>query len=265
MMVGTGLMLLCLFLYAYFANLFFIRENQYNAQIASDSISDGIAVHMTTGFYDYGEAQKRGIKLMKLVSKLTNINIVELDINESRFKKKKEVKVTVQTEGQLPFKIYDSNGQITYTASSVTKFSGLGLMGADSAIQWGAASAPYASYSNSNRTGIGSHGYITSTDCSGFCWLVYRKMGCTAPLWYTGNMGSYFNTISPAQAQRGDVLFITAAERGSSMGHAKIYLGNGKTLEMTGHRNGIQYGSVDLHNLKGYHFGRIKPQYMGGR
>lgn len=262
MIVGITMMLLCLSIYAYFANLFFLRENQYDAQLAADSIADGVAVSMTSGSYTYKDAAKTGVKMMKLISKHTNSNITELIIDEKRLTKKKEVAVDVQTKSNLAIYEKGHSSQLKATASAVTKFSGLGLLGADSAIQWGYDSRKYAHYSNANRTGIGSHGYITSTDCSGFCWLVYRKMGCTAPLWYTGDMGKYFYHISPSQAVRGDVLFITAAEKGSAMGHAKIYLGNGETLEMTGHVNGIVKKTVDIHNLGGYHFGRIKPQYM---
>lgn len=67
-----------------------------------------------------------------------------------------------------------------------------------------------------------------SFDCSGFVYWVYQQQGITVP----GSTDGYkpyansTNEIDWNQAQPGDILIIFNTERGTSSGHAGIYLGN---------------------------------------
>lgn len=263
MLFGTAFILLCLSFYAYFANMLLIKQHSYDTQTAADSISDGVASYMSQGDKNFEDAENEAIHLIDLIKEKTGVAINSVEIDEEALEDEK-VSVDVSSSHSLVMVSPETENQIySINAHAATIFSIRSIQNMDSALQWGADSAPYAVYSNSNRTGINEQGYISSTDCSGFVWLIYRRVGCTAPLWYTGDMNSYFYEIAPSEARRGDVLFITASERGDDMGHAKMYLGDGRTLEMGGRRTGIHYGTIDLSNLNGYHFGRIKPQYMG--
>ncbi len=67
-----------------------------------------------------------------------------------------------------------------------------------------------------------------SFDCSGFIYWVYQQAGITVPRstsGYEGYIGSSYE-ISWSEAQPGDILIITGSERGTSDGHAAIYLGD---------------------------------------
>lgn len=67
-----------------------------------------------------------------------------------------------------------------------------------------------------------------SFDCSGFVYWVYKQKGITVP-GSTDEYKSYINSgkeIDWSQAQPGDILIIFNTERGTTYGHAGIYLGN---------------------------------------
>lgn len=65
-------------------------------------------------------------------------------------------------------------------------------------------------------------------DCSGFVWYVYDQNGINVP-GSTDGYKSYIGSskeISWDEAQPGDILIVTNTERGTTYGHAAIYLGN---------------------------------------
>lgn len=65
-------------------------------------------------------------------------------------------------------------------------------------------------------------------DCSGFVYWVYKQVGISVP-GSTEEYQSYIGSkkeISWSDAKPGDILIITADERGTTYGHAGIYLGN---------------------------------------
>lgn len=67
-----------------------------------------------------------------------------------------------------------------------------------------------------------------SFDCSGFVYWCYKQNGITVPR-TTEGYKTYIGSnkeISWNEAQPGDILIITSSERGTSDGHAGIYLGN---------------------------------------
>lgn len=67
-----------------------------------------------------------------------------------------------------------------------------------------------------------------SFDCSGFVWWVYNQNGINVPS-STDGYKSYIGSskeISWNEAQPGDILIVTNTERGTTYGHAAIYLGN---------------------------------------
>ncbi len=65
-------------------------------------------------------------------------------------------------------------------------------------------------------------------DCSGFVYWVYKQVGINVP----GSTDAYKSYIGSAkeiswtEAKPGDILLVTASERGTTYGHAGIYLGN---------------------------------------
>lgn len=65
-------------------------------------------------------------------------------------------------------------------------------------------------------------------DCSGFVFWVYKQNGISVP-GSTGEYRPYANTsneISWSEVQPGDILIVFSGEKGRSVGHAGIYLGN---------------------------------------
>lgn len=65
-------------------------------------------------------------------------------------------------------------------------------------------------------------------DCSGFVYWVYGQKGVSVPR-STASYSSYIGSdreISWDEAQPGDILIVLASERGTTYGHAAIYLGN---------------------------------------
>lgn len=65
-------------------------------------------------------------------------------------------------------------------------------------------------------------------DCSGFVWYVYDQNGINVPS-STDGYKSYIGSskeISWDEAQPGDILIVTNTERGTTYGHAAIYLGD---------------------------------------
>lgn len=68
----------------------------------------------------------------------------------------------------------------------------------------------------------------TQFDCSGFVYWVFGQKGVSVPR-STASYSSYVGTdkeISWDQAQPGDILIVLSSERGTTYGHAAIYLGN---------------------------------------
>ena len=131
-------------------------------------------------------------------------------------------------------------------------------------VKWAVSNIGVTKYSMAKRgAGLDKSGHIISTDCSGFVWGCYKKMGLrdNIIMWNTGSMPNYFYKITPAQAKAGDVVYITAKERKSSVGHARFYLGNGLTVECTS-GVGVRLKKIDLNDLGGYHFGRIDRKFM---
>lgn len=71
-----------------------------------------------------------------------------------------------------------------------------------------------------------------SFDCSGFVYWVYQQQGITVP-GTTDSYKTYVNSsyeIDWSQAQPGDILVIFNTERGTTYGHAGIYLGNNEYI-----------------------------------
>lgn len=74
---------------------------------------------------------------------------------------------------------------------------------------------------------MGSSG-PTTFDCSGFVYWVYGQNGISVPR-STSSYSSYVGSnkeISWDDAKPGDILIVLASERGTTYGHAAIYLGN---------------------------------------
>lgn len=137
------------------------------------------------------------------------------------------------------------------------------LRAADAVIKWAATNIGVTRYSQSDRmAGLNAQGKIIATDCSGFVWWCYRKMGLrdNIPMWCTASMSTYFYDITPAEAKPGDVVYVTSQERKGRSGHARLYIGHGRTIECTG--GGVRFRNINLNDLKGYHFGRIYSRYM---
>ena len=267
MIFGCVIMITVSLFIIYFVNLASIRHYKQLTQLAADSMSDSVAIHMQTGGEDYKDAVEEANHLKKLIENSIGIDIAKIDIDEKAFEEDSAISVDIQTKAHLPARIDSiTKKKYTLTAHSSTVFEVSGIRNAPAVIKWAYGNIGKTTYSMPNRmAGLRSDGYILATDCSGFVWWCYKKMGLKdgIGMWTTASMDDYFDRIPPSQAKPGDALWITASERGTSVGHAKLYIGNGQTLECTsGSTNGVKHDTVNLNNLEGYHFGRIKKGLM---
>ena len=266
MIFGSVIAITAALFMIYFINLASIRHYKQLTQLAADSMSDSLAIHMQTGGQEYKDAVDESKHLKKLIEQSIGLKITKISIDKTAFDDDSSIDITLETKSKLPTSLKSlTKKSYKLTAHSVTLFEVGGLRNAPSVIKWAMGNIGKTTYSMPNRAaGLRPDGFIKSTDCSGFVWWCYKKMGLNdgIPMWATGNMGEYFDRISPSEAKPGDALYITASERGSSFGHARLYIGNGMTLECTNAVNGVRTKPINLSNLEGYHFGRIKPGLM---
>lgn len=272
---GTAIMLITLCIVMMFVQTFIIRQNARDTQLAADSIADGTAVYMANEGGDYDDAVDQAEKIQKMVNEYTGVNIGNtVTIDQTLLEEESQVQATVTSQNRY----LSGSGYVSeafkgnsygITRSATTEFIGGGLKGFQSVLKWLEECIPYAQYSQANRTGLNTEGYITSADCSSMCWQAYKKMGCTSPLWYTDAMATlYFNEISPSQLQPGDCIVRMKAP--GREGHAMLYVDDGLCFEMGGssRSRGTDMGYCSMPMLssgpktEGYHCYRIKPEYM---
>lgn len=273
MLFGTSVMIITLLFVGYFINLLYLRQYKTMTQLAADSMSDSLAIYMQTGGETMEDAEKEKVKLQKLISKTSQIKIISTKIDKKRFDKS-EIAVNIVTE---PTPVFTGSTKkpkkAKFHASSTTSFSVSGIRNAPAALQWAKTNIGTTTYSMSNRAaGLNAQGKIIATDCSGFVWWCYRKMGLNknVGMWCTDNMGDYFQVIDYSEAKPGDIIWATAGDRGKSYGHTRILEkknadGSATFLECTsGSTNGVREKTFTQAELAadGYKYGHIRDVYM---
>lgn len=77
-------------------------------------------------------------------------------------------------------------------------------------------------------------------DCSGFTMKIYAMYGISLPH-HSGSQPAYGKKINAADAKPGDLFFYN---RGSSIGHVAIYIGNGQIVHASSPRDGIKISNA---------------------
>ncbi len=77
-------------------------------------------------------------------------------------------------------------------------------------------------------------------DCSGFTMKIYAKYGISLPH-HSGSQPAYGTKIKASEAKPGDLFFYN---RGSSIGHVAIYIGNGQIVHASSPRDGIKISNA---------------------
>ncbi len=83
----------------------------------------------------------------------------------------------------------------------------------------------------------------TGTDCSGFTKLIYREFGITLSRSAKGqaSSGSY---VRKSDLQKGDLVFY--GNGSNTISHVAIYIGGGKVIHESNHRDGVKISSVNM-------------------
>ena len=90
---------------------------------------------------------------------------------------------------------------------------------------------------------------VNGTDCSGFTQGVYAYFGYSLPRTTYSQVNSGIEIHSLADAQPGDLLFY------HDTGHVAIYIGDGKIVHASNHRDGIKVSKADYSTVE--HIRRI--------
>lgn len=131
---------------------------------------------------------------------------------------------------------------ITPGVTSTNSLLGKPSPDSEGAINWGMTQLGTPYLWGGGHGSVGGPGI--GLDCSGFVGLAFRAIGVEV-LSVTYTMATMGESVPPAQAQRGDVMFPPG------LGHVVIYLGGGQYIH-SGGSGSVQFGTLSPGELAGY-------------
>ena len=83
----------------------------------------------------------------------------------------------------------------------------------------------------------------TGTDCSGFTKLIYKEFGVSLSRSAKGQAsnGTY---VKKSDLEKGDLVFY--GQKSGSISHVGIYMGNGRVIHESNHKDGVKISSVNM-------------------
>ena len=262
---GTGMMIVCLFLFLMFTQLFLIHENAVDTQSVADAIADGVAIYMdglsaNDEYEKYNEAVQEAEHLKNLIEEETGIKVDNISIDREMMDEYSVIVVTAKHDISAVVK----NAGIFHMEKTGATLYGVGNDYIRMALQ--AVGNPNLTYSQSTRNTWWQAGGDPRTttpvqaDCSSFVHGVLYATGninrnpseggnaLATPSLGQELLSSGWHQVaanSLADLKKGDVLNNPGS---GSSGHARIYIGNGQCVEMTGSNNGVAVNNLGYYD-----------------
>lgn len=242
-LVGISVMILVLLIIVIMLILFNMRSAANDAQMAADSLADGVAVFMANEGGTYEEACEKMEEIESLIASETGILIDEADLDEEALDNR-EARITVISSGNVETTtLTGPTISYTVTKTAVTKFRRRSVLsdvyGVDSDIdyvQWAIDIANDESHGyclHDVYQGMGHPDY----DCSSLVSFSLIENGYISYTFstsgeYSALTGAGFTCLPYDESilQSGDILYrpLTTLEDGSTLcAHTEIYAGNG--------------------------------------
>lgn len=89
----------------------------------------------------------------------------------------------------------------------------------------------------------GGNSLTSGTDCSGFTKLIYKEFGVTLSRSAKGQSGNG-SYVRKSDLQKGDLVFY--GNGNGKISHVGIYIGGGKVLHESNHRDGVKISTVNM-------------------